>query len=971
MAKFVRSKLFVIPALLVLAVGLYALAGFWLVPKLIRSQATQFVATELRDKSLALGEIRFNPFNFQLDVRDIAISDRGKRMVALQRLFADFEAKSLWKRAWTFARVDLDAPYADTLIRPDGSLNLAELAPESDTPDAPLPHVWIEDLAVRRGRVDFADQSRSLQPRKVLSPIEFSLKNFHTTSGGGGFRLAASSDEGERFNWSGRLSLKPLASDGRFGIAALKARSVHEFFSDELPLQLSQGAFDLSGSYRFAIVPQAGMRLEATLPRITATDLGLRASGIDRDWVTLPKASLDNTRLVLHEQRLTIDALHVTGLKAELRREADGSLNLDRLLAPPTTASTAPATATPATTGAGDDWQFALGKVELAQADVAFEDRAVTPAVKFQLAPLALSTGGLSLDFSKPVAFNLQTTVNGVAPLTVSGEVVPDTVAAKLQVDVAKLPLLQVKPYLPDYPALQLQSGAVAANGTLTLQPEPAPGPELRFAGTATVTGFDLTEAANRRPFLSWDRLVAEGVDYTMAPDTLSIDTVRTTKPFARVIVAPDRSVNLVTLFGDAAPTGTPAPPAMASAPEMPIKIGRLLLDNGVMSFADLSIEPNFQANIQALRGSITGVSTVGGKPTKIDLDGHVINRFSPVEINGETNVAAYDQHTDVRMKFSNIELPIFNPYSGRYAGYAIAKGKLTTELHYRIDDRKLAADHHVIIDQLEWGQAIDSKDKVSLPIRLATSLLKNRKGVIDLNLPVTGSLDDPTFRVWPVVWQIIKNLLVKIVAAPFDFIGSLFKGAENAQFVDFAPGSAELPEASKTALAALAQGLADRPALKLDIPAGPALAADAAALTQQRFVAALATVNDGAAPDYATLERKDKLNLLEDLYRKELGHKPRPPETAQVAAEAGEDSTRKERKAARQYGETAWLEEQLRPRYQVDDNELVKLGQARATAVQEALLAGDALDPARVFLAGNQQAEVKDDKVRVKLELE
>ena len=143
-------------------------------------------------------------------------------------------------------------------------------------------------------------------------------------------------------------------------------------------------------------------------------------------------------------------------------------------------------------------------------------------------------------------------------------------------------------------------------------------------------------------------------------------------------------------------------------------------------------------------------------------------------------------------MKFENISLPVFNPYSGKFAGYNIAKGKLFTDLHYQIDNRKLEAQHKIRIDQLEWGEATASKEEATLPVKFATSLLKDADGVISLEIPVSGTLDDPTFRVGPIVWQIIKNILTKAVTAPFKALGALFKGAEEAQFVDFAPGSAD-----------------------------------------------------------------------------------------------------------------------------------------------------------------------------------
>ena len=112
------------------------------------------------------------------------------------------------------------------------------------------------------------------------------------------------------------------------------------------------------------------------------------------------------------------------------------------------------------------------------------------------------------------------------------------------------------------------------------------------------------------------------------------------------------------------------------------------------------------------------------------------VDQFSPVAITGEVNVLGAELYTDIAMSFRNMELTVFNPYSGKFAGYNISKGKLTTELHYKVDGRKLDAQHHIVIDQLEFGDKTASKDAVSLPIKLAVSLLKDRNGVIDLNLP-------------------------------------------------------------------------------------------------------------------------------------------------------------------------------------------------------------------------------------------
>ncbi len=237
------------------------------------------------------------------------------------------------------------------------------------------------------------------------------------------------------------------------------------------------------------------------------------------------------------------------------------------------------------------------------------------------------------------------------------------------------------------------------------------------------------------------------------------------------------------------------------------------------MNFSDYSVPPDFNAEIQDLKGTVESLSSARDARAQVDLSGN-LGEFSPVTIKGELEPFQFDHYTDIGLNFANIALPVFNPYSGKFAGYSIAKGKLYTELHYLIQERKLDAQHKIRIEQLEWGPPTADKGEAGLPVKFATWLLRDSDGVINLDVPVTGSLDDPKFRVGPIVWQIIKNLIVRAVTAPFKFLGSLFKGAEEAQFVSFAPGSAALEPQAAGALATLAKALVQKPGIRLEVPA-------------------------------------------------------------------------------------------------------------------------------------------------------
>jgi hypothetical protein len=292
-------------------------------------------------------------------------------------------------------------------------------------------------------------------------------------------------------------------------------------------------------------------------------------------------------------------------------------------------------------------------------------------------------------------------------------------------------------------------------------------------------------------------------------------------------------------------------------------------------------------------------------------------------------------------------------------AGYNIAKGKLTTVLHYRIENRQLDAQHNIRIDQLEWGEATESQGEATLPVKFATSLLKDRNGVISLDVPVGGTLDDPTFRIGPIVWQVIKNIIVKAVTAPFALLGSLFEGAEEAQFVDFAPGEASLDPTTAGRLAALAKSLAEKPQLKLDVPIGVVAELDRPALAEQAFRAAL-----GTAPAFETLEPKEQIEVLSALVRKQTGAEPAVPEPLPPP----EGVSRAEAKALRQKAATEFLTATARTGVVVPEADLARLAEARAAAIERALLAEGVLEPTRVFKV--REGKVGTDAGRIRFEL-
>jgi hypothetical protein len=289
--------------------------------------------------------------------------------------------------------------------------------------------------------------------------------------------------------------------------------------------------------------------------------------------------------------------------------------------------------------------------------------------------------------------------------------------------------------------------------------------------------------------------------------------------------------------------------------------------------------------------------------------------------------------------------------------------------MHYKVDGRKLDAQHHITVEQLEFGDKTASKDAVSLPIKLAVALLKDRNGVIDLDIPVTGTLDDPAFRLGPIIWKVFVNVLEKAVTAPFALLGALFGGGPDLQFIDFRPGLADLDSVASDKVRAVVKALNERPQLKIEVPIAFVAELDRPALAEVQFSTqvrdALSTMpgrkkTAAAAPDFAQWEPAAKLEILTQLYAKNIGGEPKYPEAITSL------KTKPELAAAK----VDFLSQELHRHIAISEGDLTALGQQRAQAVQRALLTDTQIDPERVFLAVSDKAKSEAGMVRLELTL-
>jgi len=965
-------------------VGAYAAFGFYGVPALIRSQGAAFV-TDKYQRTLQLGEVRFNPFTLELVLRDFAFPDAdGKPMLGAQRLYVNLQLASIWNRGATFKDIRLDQPFVHAQLRTDGSLNLADLAKpfakEPPSPSSGPARVFLAHLAVAAGEFTFLDLGHPASLHAELKPVDFELRDFNTVgNGSNGYTLSAATTAGEEFNWSGTVEVAPVASTGQFTIKSLRLSTLTRLAGSAVPVTVSSGVINLNGGYAFKLHDgAAGLKID--VQSLALTDLALRPRNGASDYVLLPRIDIDGTHVDLTGRSVLIDSIKVSGGEIHGWLKENGGLNLAELAGPATVASpaAAPAAAVPASAAATPGWTIRMPKIGLTAMAVDLQDRTLKPSPTFTLAPLDISVGQAQWPFGPPLDIQVRSGLNRSATLTAQAQVSLPDAAAKAHVELSGFDLPALQPYVARYTGITLLSGRLGTKADIERD---AKG-HLSVSDDTEVAHFRTVDDELRMDFIKWDRLTVSGIKYRSAPAALSIRNIRAQAPYARVIIDPNRHLNITAALRPAgAPLEEPVPPPAPQKPSsttrtaqlpppahvstMPLSIGTVILTNGSANYADQWIQPHFAIGIQQLNGTIDGLSSEPASRAKIELKGSV-DRYAPAHIWGETNLLSQAAYTDISMSFRGVELSGVTPYSGHFAGYKINKGKLTADLKYHIENRQLTASHHIVVDQLQLGDKVESPDAVSLPLKLAVALLKDRNGVIDLDLPVTGTLDDPKFRIGPIIWKVFVNLLEKAVTAPFTLLGHLFGGGDQVNVVEFSPGSAALDATAQSRLESVAKALDARPGLELDVPNTYSTAIDAPALAQQQLQALLhkrsGTPVDSPLPtDPVALF---KLQLAE--YRDELGAKaPLPPATLAVTtAKKGKGETPDYAPAS------AELTAALLQRIRIDDTQLQRLGTERAHAVQDALLHGTNIDPTRIFLINATTQPPPGNTVRLELAL-
>ena len=956
---------------LLTALALYSLLGFLILPGIALRVANQQLASYATTPA-TIQRIELNPFSLEVTLWGLIIGEPGKEQVGFERLYANLQIDSLWTKALHLSDIEIDKPKTEILFGKDGKLNLLGLfkipasEPTPADPNAkPFP-LRIERIKLAGGAVHFQDQRPSEPIEFLYDKLDFELKNLSTLpEDSADMTLVAIGPAGGQIDWTGNFSLIPITSEGKLKITNGKMKSFWPYVRDAVPLVLEDGVLSLSTDYKLNLSKETELLLSNVA--VSVAPFAIKAPD-GRPLAKLERLDISETTVDLAKQQVVVGKIRSQKLETWAALEADGQLDWQKLFASQPSKAAVKAKAEPAATPAAADspkpdpappskpWQVLLKDVQLRNYQVHLADRKAVPTVALDVGPLNLDLQNFDSLNGAPFNLKLDTGVGKQGKITADGIVNLAPVSARLNVQTKDIDLRVAQSYINPFIRLELRSGMLGSDLAVDLKStEPL---AFSVTGRAQVDQLHTLDTLKTRDFLKWQQLVLEGLNYQHG-DSLSIDKVNLFQPYARFMINDDRTTNIDDLLIPQPPdSGAKTGAAKPASQEKPlgIHIGGIAINDGSANFADFSLTPNFATAIQQLNGQIGTIDSRQAKPASVDIKGKV-DRYAPVTIKGSVNPFDPMASLDIATSFKRVELTTLTPYSGKFAGYRIRKGRLNLDLHYKITNGQLLAENKVVVEQLQLGEKVDSPDAVSLPLKLAIALLKDVDGKISIELPVSGDLNNPQFSVMPIIWQTLRNLIVKAAAAPFKMIGGLVSGggSEDLGTVSFAPGSSDLSKEAEGSLVKLSQALKERPALRLEIEGTAAASSDGPLIAEQRlereyqynYYKMLQRRGDKVPAQASLLDVPDneKGPLLEGIYRTRL--KTQPP------AE-WKDLGKEER--------TAKMREGIIKFWSSSDVLLRQLGQERASSIKDYLVDKGQLADDRVYFIDANLGEAESD---------
>ena len=750
-------------------------------------------------------------------------------------------------------------------------------------PNAAPWKIKINSMALNNFGAVFEDQTIKKPVVMNLKPINFKLTDYSNQSGANvPFVLSAGLNKTGLIKLAGKTVIQPFSIKAAVDAKGIALENFQAYANKFARLDVIDGKLNIDGNAVVSSLKKDQLDItfkgNTGINNLLIRDQLFKEKGQNKDLVKIPVLALRGIDFNLGNQKLLLDSVSVNNTELQAWLDSEGVINYQSLFS--ITKSEAisidkaventvkPQTAT---------WEIKINDMAFTNAALNFEDQTQTKPVAINFKPINLKLTNYSNKSGARLPVQLSVGMNKTGLIALKGDTVIEPLSANLDLDVKNIGLEQFQPYFDKFVRLDVIDGALHIDGKVSVAKKSQDKLDVKFKGDTGIASLLTRDQTLHKDLVKWDDLTLKDFAIDLLANRYTAAALVIDKPYVKVTIRKDKTVNFNGIvIGDKSKPEHPAKSAQNKQSDLNkpyFKLGKIQISDGSSDFSDLSLIMPFAAPIKSLDGGASGVSSEKRSIATVALKGNAYD-LSPVDVKGE--ISPYLGDYKVEINFDSLPMPLVSPYMVQFAGYKVEKGKLTLGLKYNVVNRKLTASNSIFIDQFELGEKVENPNAVSLPLKLAVALLKDSSGKIKIDVPITGSLDDPKFSVGAIFTDALVNVISKVVTSPFNALASLIGSEEDMSTISFAAGNSSLNKQQQAKLDSLSKALNKRPILNLDIKGAafqeqdwPVIREDALydLLKKRRAAEINKSADKKIREEYIKLSDDDYKRLLADMF--------------------------------------------------------------------------------------------------------
>jgi outer membrane protein OmpA-like peptidoglycan-associated protein len=793
--------------------------------------------------------------NGVFELKDFQLTEKGQDNVlisipsfAVQGIRADVGAREI-----VVEQVKTAGARIESWLAPDGTFNfqslfmpdlqkLEEAKKSNETepkPAASSPwHATIHKIEVDDWGAIIEDRTLPKPARFTVDDLTIGVENLENKKDSKAkITLALQINQAGTIKVNGSAGIDPLSADLKVFADKFVLKSFQPYVDKAANAGIASGTASSQGRILYQSKDNTPhIKLEDGVFELN--NLQVTEKGKDKVLISIPSFAVQGILTDVAAREIVVEQVKTADARIESWIAPDGTLNLQSLIKPgsqkleETKKSGSNEPKPPAST----PWHATIHKIEVDKWGAAIEDRTLPNPARITVDDLMVRIGDLENKKNSKAKVALSLQINRTGTVKVDGAAGIDPLSADLEVLSDKIALKSFQPYVDEAVNAQIASGTTSSKGRIIYKGKDGQ-PQIRYQGELSLDGVEVKDRIQTEDFINQKQLKAGGIVLDIHPNKLHVADVLIDKTNARVTIDQNGTVNVVQAFMPVDKKGEKGKENLIERlvnflilqikGPIPMSVDRVKIDNFAVDFIDGSIAPPFKTELEISEATVKGLSSDPSAMADFKIEG-TIDQSATIKSFGQMNPLNAMQSAKVDFSLKDFKLPPVSPYSGKYAGYQIADGKLHLDLKYQVENSTFTGDNKIVVEQLKLGEKVDSADATNLPVALAVTLLTGADGNITLQVPVSGNVKSPEFDFGKTFTSSMTGSMEELNAAQTEASKDSstsstmtdsddIKG-EEVRYIEFEFGLSKLSEQATKKLDALAKFLTESSALKLGI---------------------------------------------------------------------------------------------------------------------------------------------------------